>query len=69
MKIKILTILILLLSINGCGKVGPLAFPEDKLDKSVITKLIPPFFFNVRILVIIIPDLATIYIPGSKEIL
>ena len=20
-----------------CGKVGPLAFPEDKLDKSVIT--------------------------------
>ena len=37
MKIKIITILILLLSINGCGKIGPLALPEDKLDKSVIT--------------------------------
>ena len=37
MKIKIVTILILLLSINGCGKVGPLALSEDKLDKSVIT--------------------------------
>tara|TARA_Y100000590_G_C14866729_1_gene693544 strand:- start:140 stop:334 length:195 start_codon:yes stop_codon:yes gene_type:complete len=23
--------------IFGCGKVGPLALPEDKLDKSVIT--------------------------------
>ena len=37
MKIKIIIILILLLSINGCGKIGPLALPEDKLDKSVIT--------------------------------
>ena len=23
--------------ISNCGKVGPLALPEDKLDKSVIT--------------------------------
>lgn len=23
--------------LNGCGKIGPLALPEDKLDKSVIT--------------------------------
>ena len=37
MKIKILTMLILLLALNGCGKVGPLNLPEDKLDKSVIT--------------------------------
>tara|TARA_B110000438_G_C15606162_1_gene560216 strand:+ start:686 stop:838 length:153 start_codon:yes stop_codon:yes gene_type:complete len=21
----------------GCGKIGPLALPEDKLDKSIIT--------------------------------
>jgi len=37
MIIRIITILISLLSINGCGKIGPLALPEDKLDKSVIT--------------------------------
>jgi len=37
MKINIITILILLFTLNGCGKVGPLALPEDKLDKSVIT--------------------------------
>jgi predicted small lipoprotein YifL len=37
MKIKIITILILFFILNGCGKVGPLALPEDKLDKSVIT--------------------------------
>lgn len=37
MKIKIITILILLFTLNGCGKVGPLALPEEKLDKSVIT--------------------------------
>jgi len=30
-------ILILVISIWGCGKVGPLSLPEDKLDKSVIT--------------------------------
>ena len=32
-----ITILILLFTLNGCGKVGPLALPEEKLDKSVIT--------------------------------
>ena len=37
MKIKIITILILSCTHNGCGKVGPLALPEEKLDKSVIT--------------------------------
>ena len=37
MKIKILIILMLSFNLNGCGKVGPLALPEDKLDKSVIT--------------------------------
>ena len=25
------------LLLNGCGKVGPLSLPEDKLDKAVIT--------------------------------
>ena len=25
------------LLLYGCGKVGPLSLPEDKLDKSVIT--------------------------------
>ena len=37
MKIKIITILALLLTLNGCGKVGPLALPEEKLNKSLIT--------------------------------
>ena len=37
MKIKIITILILIFVLNGCGKVGPLALPENKLDKSIIT--------------------------------
>ena len=34
---RILTILILTAAISGCGKVGPLSLPEEKLDKSVIT--------------------------------
>ena len=34
-NIVLLTVIILLLT--GCGKVGPLSLPEDKLDKSVIT--------------------------------
>jgi len=34
---KIISILIILFILNGCGKVGPLALPEDKLDKSVIS--------------------------------
>mgnify|MGYP003333484180 CR=1 FL=1 len=27
----------LFFTLNGCGKVGPLSLPEDKLDKSIIT--------------------------------
>jgi predicted small lipoprotein YifL len=34
---SILAILILTAAISGCGKVGPLSLPEEKLDKSVIT--------------------------------
>ena len=26
----------LILTLSGCGKIGPLTLPEDKLDKSVI---------------------------------
>ena len=32
-----LYILLTLLFLFSCGKVGPLSLPEDKLDKSVIT--------------------------------
>ena len=28
---------VIMLLLTGCGKVGPLSLPEDKLDKSVIT--------------------------------
>ena len=34
---KYIIILYLSIMITGCGKVGPLTLPEDKLDKSVIT--------------------------------
>ena len=37
MKIKILAILILLLTVYACGKVGPLILPEEDLDKSIIS--------------------------------
>ena len=38
MKLKrIFIFLILATLIWGCGKVGPLSLPEDKLNKSVIT--------------------------------
>ena len=37
MKINIIIILLLNFNLYGCGKVGPLALPKDKLDKSVIT--------------------------------
>ena len=33
----IISIVFLSLLLIGCGKVGPLSLPEDKLDKSVIT--------------------------------
>ena len=32
-----LYILLISFCLFGCGKVGPLSLPEDKLDKSVIT--------------------------------
>ena len=34
---QILTLVILVIVLAACGKVGPLSLPEDKLDKSVIT--------------------------------
>ena len=34
---RIFTILMLITLMWGCGKVGPLSLPEDKLDKSIIT--------------------------------
>ncbi len=37
MKYKILFIILLSVILSGCGKVGPLALPEEKLDKSVIS--------------------------------
>jgi predicted small lipoprotein YifL len=36
MIIKTIIILSLSVFLHGCGKVGPLALPEDKLDKSII---------------------------------
>ena len=37
MLFRILIVMIIAISVWGCGKVGPLSLPEDKLDKSVIT--------------------------------
>ena len=34
---KIFIILMLITLVWGCGKVGPLSLPEEKLDKSMIT--------------------------------
>ena len=34
---RIFIIIFLTLAIYGCGKVGPLSLPEEKLNKSVIT--------------------------------
>ena len=34
---KILYLIILSIILASCGKVGPLALPEDKIDKSIIT--------------------------------
>ena len=34
---RIIIVLMLATSIPGCGKIGPLSLPEEKLDKSVIT--------------------------------
>ena len=38
--IRILLLMIVVLATYGCGKVGPLTLPENKLDKSIITYLI-----------------------------
>ena len=35
--IYIISILTICCIISGCGKVGPLTLPKDKLDKSVIS--------------------------------
>ena len=37
MFFRVFFMMILLISIWGCGKIGPLSLPEDKLDKSVIS--------------------------------
>tara|TARA_Y100000590_G_C14810721_1_gene672491 strand:+ start:110 stop:301 length:192 start_codon:yes stop_codon:yes gene_type:complete len=37
MSIKIITMILLTISLFGCGKVGPLSLPEDKIDRSLIT--------------------------------
>ena len=34
---NLIILFFLSLLINGCGKVGPLSLPEDKIDKSIIT--------------------------------
>ena len=34
---KILYLITVSIILGSCGKVGPLALPEDKIDKSIIT--------------------------------
>ena len=34
---KNILIIIFILILSGCGKVGPLSLPEDQIDKSVIS--------------------------------
>ena len=34
---KTILLVILMLSLYACGKVGPLSLPKDQVDKSVIT--------------------------------
>tara|TARA_B100002051_G_C16214554_1_gene382738 strand:- start:146 stop:331 length:186 start_codon:yes stop_codon:yes gene_type:complete len=34
---KSIFLVIILFTLIGCGKVGPLSLPEDQVDKSVIT--------------------------------
>ena len=36
---KSISLVIILFTLIGCGKVGPLSLPEDQVDKSVITLL------------------------------
>ena len=35
--IRLITILLTCYIVSSCGKVGPLALPEEKLNKSIIT--------------------------------
>ena len=37
MIFRFLTLLLFILLLIGCGKVGPLSLPEDKVDKSLIS--------------------------------
>ena len=37
MNIKSITMFFVLILLSGCGKVGPLDLPRDKLDKSLIS--------------------------------
>ena len=37
MILRLTTMMVLTTFLCGCGKVGPLNLPEDKLDKSIIT--------------------------------
>ena len=34
---RLIFMMLLAISLYGCGKVGPLSLPEDKLDRSIIT--------------------------------
>jgi len=34
---NLIILLVINLLISGCGKVGPLSLPEEKLDKSIIS--------------------------------
>tara|TARA_B110000116_G_scaffold260408_1_gene263502 strand:+ start:277 stop:468 length:192 start_codon:yes stop_codon:yes gene_type:complete len=34
---KLIIFIILSFSLTGCGKVGPLVLPEEKINKSIIT--------------------------------
>ena len=37
MIFRLIIMMLLVTFLWGCGKVGPLSLPEDKLDKSIIT--------------------------------
>ena len=38
--VVLLNIIFMTFLLSGCGKVGPLALPEDKVDKTVISFLV-----------------------------
>tara|TARA_B100001123_G_C14767075_1_gene811143 strand:+ start:429 stop:617 length:189 start_codon:yes stop_codon:yes gene_type:complete len=35
--LKTFLLIVIIVFVNSCGKVGPLSLPENRLDKSVIT--------------------------------